>query len=37
VSTLVMFSGLGHECYLEEADAFNTEVRQFLHAQTATV
>jgi pimeloyl-ACP methyl ester carboxylesterase len=29
-STLVVMPGLGHECYLESADAFNAEIRVFL-------
>lgn len=31
-STLVVMPGLGHECYLESPQAFNTEVRRFLHS-----
>lgn len=29
-STLVVLPGLGHECYLEDPDRFNAEVRGFL-------
>jgi pimeloyl-ACP methyl ester carboxylesterase len=29
-SRLTVMPGLGHECYLESAEAFNTEVRRFL-------
>jgi pimeloyl-ACP methyl ester carboxylesterase len=29
-STLVVLPGLGHECYLEDPDRFNAEVRTFL-------
>ena len=29
-SRLVVLPGLGHECYLEDADLFNTKVRYFL-------
>jgi pimeloyl-ACP methyl ester carboxylesterase len=31
-SSLVVLPGLGHECYLEDPDLFNTEARKFLHA-----
>ena len=31
-STLAVMPGLGHECYLESAEAFDTEVRDFLAA-----
>ena len=30
-SSLVVLRGLGHECYLEDPDGFNAEVRTFLH------
>jgi len=33
-STLAVMPGLGHECYLESADAFETEVRDFLATVT---
>ena len=33
-STLVVLPGLGHECYLESADAFDAAVRPFLLAQS---
>ena len=29
-STLSVMPGLGHECYLESAEAFENEVRSFL-------
>ncbi|MFP3908070.1 MAG: alpha/beta fold hydrolase [Acidimicrobiales bacterium] len=29
-STLTVLSGLGHECYLEDADRFEEAVRSFL-------
>lgn len=32
-SSLVVLPGLGHECYLEDPDGFNTQVRGFLKAQ----
>jgi pimeloyl-ACP methyl ester carboxylesterase len=32
-SRLVVLPELGHECYLEEPNAFNAEVREFLQAQ----
>jgi len=32
-STLVVLRGLGHECYLEDPDRFDREVRTFLHGQ----
>ncbi len=31
-STLVMIPGFGHEWYLESPEAFNVEVRRFLHS-----
>jgi pimeloyl-ACP methyl ester carboxylesterase len=31
-STLVFMPGLGHECYLEDADAFHAEVRHYLRS-----
>jgi pimeloyl-ACP methyl ester carboxylesterase len=33
-SSLVVLPGLGHECYLEDPDRFNAEVREFLHAHS---
>ena len=33
-SSLVVLSGLGHECYLEDPDSFNAEVRSFLRAHS---
>ena len=33
-SRLVVLPGLGHECYLEEPDRFNVEVRSFLRAHS---
>lgn len=32
-STLKVLPGLGHECYLEASELFETEVRTFLSAQ----
>ena len=32
-SRLVVLPGLGHECYLEDPDRFNAEVRTFLRSQ----
>lgn len=32
-STLTLLAGLGHECYLEDAAAFERAVREFLDAQ----
>ena len=32
-SSLVVLPGLGHECYLEDPDRFNTEIRTFLRGQ----
>ena len=32
-SSLVVLAGLGHECYLEDPDRFNAEVRRFLHGR----
>ncbi len=32
-STLKVLPGLGHECYLEAPELFETEVRTFLSAQ----
>jgi pimeloyl-ACP methyl ester carboxylesterase len=32
-SSLVVLRGLGHECYLEDLDRFNAEVRRFLCAR----
>jgi pimeloyl-ACP methyl ester carboxylesterase len=32
-SKLVVLPGLGHECYLEDPDGFNAEIRGFLQAQ----
>ena len=34
-STLTILAGLGHECYLESAAAFDAAVRPFLHDQAA--
>jgi pimeloyl-ACP methyl ester carboxylesterase len=33
-SILVVLPGLGHECYLEDSDRFNAEVRVFLDAKS---
>ena len=33
-SRLVVLPGLGHECYLEDPEHFNTEVRDFLREQS---
>jgi pimeloyl-ACP methyl ester carboxylesterase len=33
-STLVVLPGLGHECYLEDPDRFNAEVRGFLRGRS---
>jgi pimeloyl-ACP methyl ester carboxylesterase len=33
-STLVVLAGLGHECYLEDPDRFNAEVRRFLRGRS---
>jgi pimeloyl-ACP methyl ester carboxylesterase len=35
-SILVVLPGLGHECYLEDPDRFNAEVRGFLRKQSMT-
>ena len=32
-SSLIVLPGLGHECFLEDPDRFNAEVRTFLHGQ----
>ena len=34
MSSLVVLPELGHECYLEDPDRFNAEVRDFLRAQS---
>jgi pimeloyl-ACP methyl ester carboxylesterase len=33
ISSLLVLPALGHECYLEDPDRFNAEVRRFLEAQ----
>ncbi|HUC35060.1 MAG TPA: alpha/beta hydrolase, partial [Gaiellaceae bacterium] len=33
-SRLVVLPGLGHECYLEDPDRVNSEVRDFLREQS---